>query len=89
MKKVYKKPVLYIEKFTVDKNFANSCGAEPGTSEFGSEFTCSWNAFFHDGVLSCELDPKDQGTEADCTMVYGILLVRLHLKYILWNKNIL
>ena len=23
------------------------------------------------------------------TMVYGILLVRLHLKYILWNKNIL
>lgn len=66
MKKVYKKPVLYIEKFTVDKNFANSCGAEPGTSEFGSEFTCSWNAFFHDGVLSCELDPKDQETEADC-----------------------
>lgn len=66
MKKVYKKPVLYVEKFAVDKNFASGCGAEPGTSYFGSESTCSWNGFFHEGILYCDIDPEEQGIVAWC-----------------------
>ena len=65
MKKVYKKPVLYVEKLAVDKNFARSCsGAEPGSYTFGDENTCTWEAFFsHDG---CGLKPETAPVEGWC-----------------------
>lgn len=66
MKKVYKKPVLYVEKFTVDKNFANTCGAEPGTSRFGSPSTCSYsNLFLVEGICDVQI-PEDALVAEDC-----------------------
>lgn len=51
MKKIYKKPLVYIEKFSVDKNFARYCGAAPGSSNHWNETTCSFGDFgvFIDG----------------------------------------
>lgn len=62
MKKLYKKPVLYMEKFAVDKNFASACSAGAEYT-FGSEYSCSWNEFFHS---SCNLDPENCGPEDNC-----------------------
>lgn len=46
MKKVYKKPMIYIEKFSVDKNFAHLCtDAEYG--DFQNQYTCEYMGFFY------------------------------------------
>lgn len=62
MKKLYKKPVLYMEKFAVDKNFASGCSAGAEYT-FGSEYSCSWNEFFHS---SCNLDLDNCRPEDNC-----------------------
>lgn len=66
MKKVYKKPVLYVEKFTVDKNFAYSCGAEPGTSSFGSPSTCAYDNLFAIENVCTLLIPEGTKVDEDC-----------------------
>lgn len=67
MKKVYQKPALYIEEFTVDKSFAMSCGAEPGTSEFGSPDYCSYANIFLVSKDFCEIKiPEDFPTQQGC-----------------------
>lgn len=55
MKKIYKKPLVYIEKFSVDKNFAYFCGATPGTANHWSKETCSFGTT---GVFlsNCNID---------------------------------
>lgn len=67
MKKLYKKPVLYMEKFAVDKNFASGCAAGSEYT-FGSEYTCSWNGFFHS---SCGLDPSTLTPGDNCYGFFG------------------
>ncbi len=66
MKKLYKKPVLYVEKFTVDENFAKNCGDTSGSYGFGDAYSCNYLNFFLDSNGACE-DPitKDQ-LESDC-----------------------
>lgn len=67
MKKLYKKPVLYVERFTVDKNFASACGDTSGEYHFGNMDTCSYGdiGFFLNSGICAEKISKDE-FEAGC-----------------------
>lgn len=66
MKKLYKKPVLYVERFTVDKNFAFACGDDSGEYHFGDMSSCSFINFFLEGNGACEDAIPQDKLEVDC-----------------------
>lgn len=61
MKKLYKKPVLYVERFTVDKNFAYACGDNNEVYYFGDMDTCSYGniGYFLNDVICATVIPKN------------------------------
>lgn len=65
MKKLYKKPVLYVERFTVDENFAKNCGADEGSYGFGDAYSCIYLTYFLDSNVACEdtITEDQLGTE--------------------------
>lgn len=48
MKRIYKKPTVYIEQYSLSAHIAGDCGAGAnsggmfGTPAFGSPYTCAW-----------------------------------------------
>lgn len=61
MKKLYKKPVLYVERFTVDKNFASACGDNNGSYNFGTMNTCRYGdiGYFLNSGICAEVITED------------------------------
>ena len=61
MKKLYKKPVLYVERFNVDKNFAFACDDDSGEYHFGNMDTCSYTdmGYFLNSGICAEVITED------------------------------
>lgn len=61
MKKLYKKPVLYVERFTVDKNFASACSDNSGSYHFESMNACSYGniGYFLNSKFCAEVITKN------------------------------
>lgn len=52
MKKVYKKPEVHMEHFTLSQSIALGCGNPIGTPTQGSKDTCGWSDGFENYWLS-------------------------------------
>ena len=68
MKKVYQKPAIMFEDFSLSVNVASDCEGVPvGNPSRGTcgIITSSGDIIFTDGITDCEFTPVDMGGEED------------------------